>query len=108
MIEITFFKRENLLTGIKSQGHSGFKSKGHDVICAAVSVLMQSLYLGLTEIAKINLTENIINENTPIMFFKWNVQDCEKIFLLANTVYESLKIIASQNPGFIKILEVSS
>ena len=103
MIEITLFYQEKILVGIESRGHSGYSEKGSDIICSAVSVLMQSLIFGLSEIAKLADLEIKIDEKKPLMKISWPKEQNEKISLLTQTTAESLKIIASQNSGFIKI-----
>ena len=41
MIQITFFRNsDGVFTGFESEGHAGFAEYGHDIVCAAVSVLV--------------------------------------------------------------------
>ena len=77
--------------------------RGSDVICAAVSVLMQSLAFGLSEIARLQSLAMSINDSVPLIKIMWQEKYFEKISLLALTVAESLKIIAADNPGYVKI-----
>ncbi|NLY30579.1 MAG: ribosomal-processing cysteine protease Prp [Firmicutes bacterium] len=39
--------------GFAAKGHSGFAPHGQDIVCAAVSVLLQTAVLGLKEVADI-------------------------------------------------------
>ena len=103
MIEITLFYQEKILVGIESKGHSGYSERGSDIICSAVSVLMQSLILGLSEIAKLADLEIKIDEKAPLIAISWPLEHEDDISLLTQTTAESLKIIASQNSGFIRI-----
>ena len=103
MIEVTLFYQEKNLIGIESRGHSGYSKRGSDIICSAVSVLMQSLILGLSEIAKLKDLKIKVDEKIPLMKISWPLEQNEKISLLTTTTAESLKIIASQNSGYIKI-----
>ena len=50
MIEVKFSKKESLK--VEVEGHSLFDIKGKDIVCSAVSVLLQSWHLGMQEIAK--------------------------------------------------------
>ncbi|MBQ7569421.1 MAG: ribosomal-processing cysteine protease Prp, partial [Synergistaceae bacterium] len=43
MINIKLYWDKNFLTGIESSGHSGYADNGKDIICAAVSSLVQAL-----------------------------------------------------------------
>ena len=103
-----FFHDENLLTGIECSGHSGSAEKGHDIICAAVSVLMQSLMLGLEDVAQLKDANFTVDANTPLMRVTWPVNECGRISVLTRTISESLKQIARDNPDYVKIIsEVS-
>ena len=103
MIKINFFYQENILVGIECSGHSGYDEKGRDVICAAVSVLMQSLVLGLREIVKLDSLVCQIDDKTPLISVRWLKKFNPKISLLTQTISESLKQIAEQNSDYIKI-----
>ena len=38
-----------------ADGHAGWADAGEDVVCAAVSAILQAAWLGLTEVAKIDV-----------------------------------------------------
>ena len=103
MIEITLFYQEKNLIGIESKGHSGYSERGTDIICSAVSVLMQSLILGLSEIAKLKDLKIKIDDKKPLMKISWPKEQSEKISLLTQTTAESLKIISNENSGYVKV-----
>ncbi len=103
MITIKLFYQENILVGIESSGHSGFAEKGYDIVCAAVSVLMQSLVLGLREIAKVESLICQVNDSVPLISVRWIKKSVPKISLLTETISESLKQIAEQNSDYVKI-----
>ena len=103
MTEITLFYQKKKLIGIESKGHSNYDDKGYDVICAAVSVLMQSLVFGLSEIARVPSLVINMDDSVPLIKITWQKKYYEKISLLVQTVAESLKIIAADNSGYVKI-----
>ena len=103
MTEITLFYKGKKLTGIESKGHTDFSDSGTDIICAAVSVLMQSLAFGLSEIARLPGLVINIDDSVPLMKITWPEKYSEKISLLARTTAESLRIIADDNSGYVKI-----
>ena len=97
------------LVGIQSRGHSGFAERGSDVVCAAVSVLMQALVFGVSEVAKLKSASIHVNESIPVIRVTWPENECGKIALLTQTISQSLKIIARDNPKYVKIYsEVSN
>ncbi len=103
MVEVTLRYHGKILTGIEARGHSGFAEKGNDVVCAAVSALMQALIFGLSEIAKTKEADYHINDRLPIMRVTWPESESMNVLLLTKTISESLKIIARDNPGHVKI-----
>lgn len=103
MIEITLYKQRENLLGIESKGHSGAGTKGNDIICAAVSVLMQSLMLGLMEVVKLETAAYYTDDKKPLIRITWNEREINKAHDLAETVAKSLECIAKDNPKHVKV-----
>ena len=103
MIDVTLFYQGKKIIGIESKGHSSYDDRGYDVICAAVSVLTQSLMFGLSEIARVPNLEINIDDKVPVIKISWPKKYYEKMSLLVQTVAESLKIIAADNSDYVKI-----
>ena len=50
MITVTILTQEDgKITGFSAEGHSGTAPRGEDIVCAGVSSLTDSAYLGITE-----------------------------------------------------------
>jgi uncharacterized protein YsxB (DUF464 family) len=56
MIEVVLKATTNQLS-IKSSGHADFNLKGKDIVCAAVSILLQGWILSEIEICKAKITQ---------------------------------------------------
>lgn len=52
MIEVAFFKQEGDLVGFEASGHAGYDAYGRDIVCAAVSAILQTTQGGLEEIVE--------------------------------------------------------
>ncbi len=50
MITVTLFKQNGSVIGVRASGHSGLAESGNDVLCAAVSALVQTAYLAISDI----------------------------------------------------------
>ena len=50
MITVRLFRKDGKVTGVKTTGHSGRAKSGSDVLCAAVSTLVQTAYLAISDI----------------------------------------------------------
>ncbi|AEN99075.1 ribosomal-processing cysteine protease Prp [Fructilactobacillus sanfranciscensis] len=53
MIKAKFNSQKNLITGFTLSGHADSGEYGHDIVCAAVSVLSISTVNGLSQVAGI-------------------------------------------------------
>ena len=104
MITVKLYYQDERLTGIESIGHSGYSRRGSDIVCAAVSTLMQALILGLEDIAKVSGLNVEADERVPIIRVTWPESEQERISLLTDTTASSLKQIALENPKYVKIL----
>lgn len=41
-LKVTIIKKNDLITGFKIKGHANYDAYGHDIVCAAVSILAQT------------------------------------------------------------------
>ena len=109
MIYINIKKKGKYIQTIEAVGHSGYAESGKDIVCSAVSTLMQSLILGLEKVLKIT-PEVEMDENIPII----KVQVCldmdddmmSHVQVLMKSTRLGLKDIADSYPKFIKIKEM--
>ena len=49
MTTITVFYEGGRIVGFSAKGHTGYADSGEDIVCAAVSALTQTAYLGLVQ-----------------------------------------------------------
>lgn len=50
MLEVTFYRDDrDRFVGLKATGHADFADHGEDIVCAAVSAILQAAALGLAE-----------------------------------------------------------
>ena len=104
MVTVKLLYQDKSLTGIECRGHSGYSRRGSDIVCAAVSTLMQALILGLEDIAHVQSLEVQADENIPLIRVTWPEPEHANIYLLTDTAAESLRQIARENPRHVKIL----
>ncbi|MBE5741045.1 MAG: ribosomal-processing cysteine protease Prp [Clostridiales bacterium] len=107
MINISIEKINQNIVTIEAKGHSGYADAGSDIICSAVSTLLQSLANGLTEVVEIS-SEIIIDEDEPHLYI--HLQDSDdvkmsKAQILMQTTYISLKDLADSYAKYIKLKE---
>ena len=101
MIAVKLLYQDKILIGIESRGHAGYAYKGKDIVCAAVSTLMQALMLGLEGREGV---ECLADDRVPVMRITWPETEQENISVLTDTIASSLEQIALENPRFVKII----
>ncbi len=73
MTTVKFGIKLGQIVSLSLKDHAGYGESGEDIVCAALSVLSQSMVLGIEEVLKIDLKYEIkdgflslnIEENTP-------------------------------------------
>jgi uncharacterized protein YsxB (DUF464 family) len=103
---ITLFWGEKGLAGLESRGHSGGGCKGEDVVCAAVSAVIQLLLVGLRDVAGLSEAEDTWDRSIPLIRVKWPERKIPEVDLLTRTVAFSLKEMASRYAEYVRITEV--
>ncbi len=104
MTAVKLIYQGKTLTGIESRGHSGYSRSGSDIVCAAISTLMQALALGLEDIAHVQGLQVVADSRVPLIRITWPESEHENISLLTDTAAESLRHIARENPRHVKII----
>ena len=91
MIKILVLKNNQNIHGLQASGHSGYAPAGQDIVCSAVSTLMQALIVGLTDVVKIK-PKFEIDEDAPNITVRVeeNNKDAQ---ILMQTTYLALKQI---------------
>ena len=51
MTRITVLYESGRIIGFEAKGHTGYADHDYDIVCAGVSALTQTAYLGITELA---------------------------------------------------------
>ncbi len=54
MTRIVFTKSKGQIVSVECSGHTGCAAKGEDIVCAALSSIVQTAVLGVLGVAKVN------------------------------------------------------
>ena len=106
MTEISLGCVNGRKVALAANGHAEFSEKGQDVVCAAVSALVQALFYGFYEVLKEKNLRSKIDSEKAIMALDWSKCESKSSAVLAETIIGSLKEIARAYPGHVSILEV--
>ena len=80
--------------------------EGEDVVCAAVSTLVQALLVGLRDVAKVPCVDCKVDKSVPVICVRWPEERAPELDVLTRTIAFSLKEIASGYAGLVSISEV--
>lgn len=103
MINLTILKSNDAITTIQAKGHSGYAVAGQDIVCSAVSTIMQTTLNGLLEVVKVDVDYQI-DEQIPFLRISVNEKD-KQAQILMKSAYLALKQIAGDYKNYIKIKE---
>ena len=106
MTDIKAFRKGSVPCGLEVRGHSGYAEKGEDIVCSAVSVLVQTLYIGLADIARIDVDSLVDDENAAISL-KWQPTDESSVRVLTEAVFKALSETAGAYGNYAQYVEVS-
>lgn len=108
MTTVTVGYKEHIVS-IEAEGHAGFADHGEDIVCAAISVLMQTAVNSLIAVAGIEQFIFDADEATSYMYLELpaNMNDSQShdSDVIMRTVLTGLKGIAEAYPEHIKLLK---
>lgn len=107
MTKIIFSKnKQEFFTSVEVSGHTGFGEHGSDILCSAISSIVQSGAMGIKEVLKINANIVKDDENGFILIElpkNLNNQTLEKTEILFKTMFVSLQDLQK---GYSKFIEL--
>lgn len=103
MIKVEFEKISFKLISVKLKGHADSVDDGYDLVCCAVSVLSQSILIGLTEVLKFNVKYSIDDGFLSFSLKGMSALHIEKCQVLMETMLLGLKKIEFNYGKYISI-----
>ena len=100
LIEVTHCTRTNEIT---VSGHAGYADKGHDIVCAAVSVLVNTLVESMEEVTRGQLDCIQRDGFTHMVYWPWFDDGVQ---VLIRAFFIGVGGVAEAYPGYVCIKEV--
>lgn len=101
MIQVRIFRQaDGRITGFDVSGHSGTARVGEDIVCAGVSSLTDSAYLGITEYLHRNVSSKDSSGKLQLML---NDRPDERTDAILETMLLGLTAIAEAYPEAVRI-----
>lgn len=90
--------------GIKMRGHANYAPAGQDIVCAGVSVLIQTLIQSIETLTADEIEYSMQPGTVDIKF--WCLSDLSRV--LIDAFFVGVKGIAESYPDNVKLTELSS
>ena len=108
MTTVKLFYADGRIYAVEAKGHTGYAQAGKDIVCAAVSVLVQTALLALQKVANAG-TEKTEGEG----YLRYKVTSTDSQTLQASDIIlKSMKVgladIASAYPSHIRLEETKN
>jgi uncharacterized protein YsxB (DUF464 family) len=87
------------LSSFSAEGHAGWAESGSDVVCAAVSTLLQAAWLGLAEVAGVEVTGERASGKLAL---NWHEAGRHDVDAIAETAARSIERLALQFPDHVR------
>lgn len=106
MTKIVFTKNKGRITRIECVGHTGYGVEGEDIVCAALSSIVQTAVLGVLGVAKIN-ADYKVDESKGLLSLEIpdniNAKQAEAADIILNTL---LLGVADLHEGYSDFIEM--
>lgn len=106
MTKVFVTKQNDSIVEIECAGHTGYGVEGEDVVCAALSAIVQTAILGLKEVIKVKVDYTIddkrgyLKATLPSNLDNATRHDCDVI------LYTMVAGIADMQKGFPKFIKL--
>ncbi|MBQ6078138.1 MAG: ribosomal-processing cysteine protease Prp [Clostridia bacterium] len=103
MITVTVYRENGNPVGFDVSGHANMGEYGEDLVCAAVSAVVQTAILGITDVCRIQAGVSIEEGKTTCILPKDASQDAiDRAAIVFNTMLSGLKSIQASYPRTLK------
>lgn len=102
MLEVRFRRdSRQRLSSVFASGHAESGAPGEDVVCAAVSALLQAAWVGLTDVARVSVSGRRKSGDFEL---RWPEETRERADVAAIVATAEIAVgqIAKQNPSFVR------
>jgi uncharacterized protein YsxB (DUF464 family) len=90
------------LSSLFARGHAGWAESGSDIVCAAVSAIIQAGWLGIEQVATVQLE---VERDADHLSLRWppDARDNDALVTIVRTVELSVEQLARQYPDHVRL-----
>ncbi len=105
MTTVTVTRENGNPVGFRVSGHANMGEYGEDLVCAAVSAIVQTAILGITEVCHISAGVSIDEGKTTCILSKdASADEIQSAGIVINTMIAGLRSIRQSYPRTLKFL----
>lgn len=108
MTTIKLVKRDGHIFEVEAKGHTGYAEQGQDIVCAAVSALVQGALLGLIEVARADVKKTIKEGYLRFIVRDTDGAARQSADVILETMRLAVKDIKAAYPSHIKMEETEN
>lgn len=101
MIDISIYKNSMHTEKVVVSGHAGYARHGEDIVCAAVSILSQTILIGLVEVLKQDVRYEI--SDGYLEFSLENKNNNDSINALLDTFELGIENLLQEYGSYLKL-----
>ena len=87
---------------IKLEGHAGAGPNGYDIVCAAVSAIVQTFVIAVEDLTTDELEKAVEPDTGQIRALVWGEEASEKTKVLVDAMWLGLTAIAREYPDYLQ------
>jgi hypothetical protein len=99
-------KQGRSIKSVESIGHTGYAAEGEDIVCAALSSVIQTALLGLLQVAGINIKFDRDDEDGYLKFELPDILSAEQAHdadVILTTMYMGIADLSESYSDYIKL-----
>ena len=104
MITVTFYCKNDELTGFKSEGHAGYDESGKDIVCAAVSTLVFTTIHAIKDLTEDAFSGEEDEEHAVVEFIITEEKPSEKAGVLLKAFRIGIEGVAKGNSPYLRVI----
>lgn len=103
MLEVTFYRDDDdRVSGFLARGHADYEEHGKDIVCAAVSAVLQASRLGLSSHAQVEITARQVPGELEVTWTE-DDRDRESVRAIVATAELAIEQIAQRFPKHVRL-----
>lgn len=104
MTKIVVITKDRSITSVECDGHTGYGVEGEDIVCASISSIVQTAWLGILQVAAVNvkseLREGYLKLELPDDLTDKQRSDCD---IILNTMLLGVQDLYEGYSDFISL-----